>query len=487
MSGMVGQVNRKDNLERMLNVITYRGKNQKTYIDDFIGLAKCDNNKKSIYENGEYIVLFDGNIEHQSKSNEDYIVNNYKKYKEDAFIKIKGSFSICIYNRKEQELILVRDKFGRKPLYYRKDDFAFASEIKCLLEDDNYQRKLNKDILKDYFLYQTNPSDETIFKGIYKVPAGGIVIYKNGIVKDKKYYNFDFKNLIYDESELEEKIKANITNYFVFKKDTASFLSSGIDSSLIVSASKVKDTYTVSYDDLEYSESYHTESLCNTLNIKNNIKILSKKSFLKEIENIEYFMDEPCFDPAVIALYFGAKEAKGSYKYIYSGEGADELFAGYNSYLDTVKYRQYQKIPNFVKKIIYFGCNHMPEFKGVNFLLRRCGNVQNDYRGVARIFNERTLNKLLLKKYQKTNNYNTVIKNEYDDLEAMQIIDINNFLLAETNATERMCAVNDLEVIMPFLNDELVSIASNIPSSYKINGNITKQILTQKFAACHII
>lgn len=480
MSGIVGQINTKKTLNKMLDVIPYRGKYQRFYNDGFISLAKCSFDKKAINETKEYIVLFDGNTQHKSKSNEEYIVNLYKKYQEDAFNKIKGSFSVCIYDKKKQKMVLARDKFGRKPLYYTKEKFMFASEIKCILENEDYDKKLNEDILKDMFLYQTNPNEETIFKGIYKVPAGGYAVYEDGKIKTLKYYNFMFNNLVYDEDELVEKIKTAVKTNFKFQKDKASFLSSGIDSSLIVSASKVKDTYTIGYQDEEFSESYHTNSLCKVLDINNNVKYLSKDEFLKEIRTIQIALDEPCMDPAVIALYFGAKEASLKYNKIYSGEGADELFGGYNTYLDVIKYHKYRKLPKWFKKLIFKICNKLPEIKGVNFLLRRTSNINEYYAGVARIFNERTLNKLL--KTNKNSNlikYNKVIKNDYDELEQMQIVDINYWLNAEINATERMCIINNLEVSMPFLSDEMVDIASKVPTSFKIKGNMTKTILRQ--------
>jgi len=478
MSGIVGQINKPNFLKKMLDVISYRGKHQFYYEDDFISLAKCSVDKKCIYETKDYVVLFDGNIEHKSKTTEDYIINLYKKYQEDAFSKIKGSFSIVIYDKKNKKVILAKDPFGRKPLYYTKDNFSFGSEIKCILENGIYEKCINNYILKDYFLYQTNPSDETIFKGIFKVPAGSYVVYHDGKIKQKRFYEFTFKNLVFDEEELVQKIKDNIKKNFKYQKDTASFLSSGIDSSLIASNSKVKDTYTVSYDEKEYSESYHTTMLCNALNIQNNVKKLNKEVFLESINIVQSLLDEPCMDPAVIALYFGAKEVKSKYKYIYSGEGADELFAGYNTYLDTVKYKKYYKIPKFIRKSIFNVCRHLPEIKGINFLLRRCGNIKENYTGVSRIFNERTLNKLLKRKIK--NNiieHNKIIKDEYDELEQMQIIDINYWLNAEVNAIERMCIANNIEVIMPFLNQGLVDIASTVPSSYKISNNMTKNIL----------
>ena len=185
MSGIVGQINNHKSLEKCLDVISYRGKYFTFYNDDFIGLAKCSFNKKRIYENREFLILFDGSIEHKSKSNEDYILNLYKKYKEEAFNKIKGPFSLCIYDKKNKKIVLARDKFGRKPLYYTTDNFTFASEIKCILQTE-YNKKFNENILKDLFLYHTNPSDETMFKGIFKVPAGSYVIYHEGMVEVKK-------------------------------------------------------------------------------------------------------------------------------------------------------------------------------------------------------------------------------------------------------------------------------------------------------------
>ncbi|MBQ6841303.1 MAG: hypothetical protein IJO63_04230 [Bacilli bacterium] len=478
MSGIVGQINKSDNLKEMLKLLRHRGKFISTYNDEFISLAKCTLKKEDIYENGNYIIIYDGNIECKNKVPEEYLLNLYKKYKEDAFSKIKGSFSICIYNKKEECIILARDKFGRKPLYYTKDNFIFASEVKCILENLDYE--LNENILIDYFTYLHNPYEETIFKGIYKVPSGSYIIYKNNSIEVKKYYEFEFKNLIYDEEELKDKIKNNLEKNFKHNKETASFLSSGIDSSLIVTLSKPKDTYTIGYDESSYSETYHTGSLCNYLNINNNVKIVNYKEFLKRIKEVQYQMDEPCLDPAAVALSFAPKMVKENYKYIYSGEGSDELFAGYNTYLDMVKYRKYTMYPKCFKKLICNICRMLPEIKGVNFLLRRFSDTKEYYVGVSKIFNERTLKKLVNSKKKidvRKNNY--FIKDDYDDIESLQIVDINYWLSAEINATERLCAYDGIEVITPFLNDELVQIASSVPSSYKVCNGVSKSILRE--------
>lgn len=481
MRGIVGHIKGNNYIKEMLSKIKHFGSFVDCYEDDYISLGTCSNEKQKIFIKDEYVILFDGSISNDSSfCDEEYIINLYKKQKETIFKKLIGSFAICLYNIKNHQIILARDKFGIRPLYYTKNNFTFASEIKAILENPLYEKDFNSNALKDYLLYLTNPSNKTLFKGIYKVEAGSYVIYDNCEIKTIKYHNFKFQNLIYDKEELKDKIKNNIDNNFHSDKKICSFLSSGIDSSLITSVCKPKDTFTVGYEETSYNESSYAKKLCDLLKIRNNEIIVKKEEFLLNHLLVEKYTDEPCLDPAVVALYFGASRASNKYKYIYSGEGSDELFAGYNSYLESYKYKSLENFPKLIKRIILSMCNIIPEVKGVNFLIRRCSKTSEYYTGVSRIFNNHTLDKLL---NNKTKNnilkYNKVINLKDDKLEQMQIIDINYWLQEEINATSKMCNINNMEVLMPFLNEELYNIAMSIPSSYKINDNTTKAILRE--------
>ncbi|MBE6155218.1 MAG: hypothetical protein E7164_00480 [Firmicutes bacterium] len=467
MGAIAGGKSNQLNVQKIAAIMSYYGSNINEFSDDNFHLGQISD-KDNFYEDDKYVIISTGDLLPKD------FLERYKKEKEDSFISLKGSFSIAIYEKVTKKIILVTDKFGTNSLFYTKDNFCFATEIKGILAN-GYPKELNLNILKDYFLYLTNPHEETIFKGIYRVPAGCYVVIKEDI-EVFRYYTFTFKDLIYDENEVFEKLNQSILDSFQMQKNTASFLSSGIDSSLITTLCKVKDTYTVAYHEKEYSESYFTSVLCNYLKIENNIVTLSKREFLKAIPIIQKALDEPCLDPAVVSLYFGAKEASKKYKKVFSGEGADELFGGYNTYLDTVKYPKYNHVP--FRKVITKMLLLFPEVKGINFLLRRICNVEDYYTGVSRIFNEHTLNKLLkVKGKSHISQINEVIAGEEDILHQKQIVDLKFWLHAEISATKRMGAINHLEVIMPFLSEEVVEIASAIPSSFKINGNTTKAIL----------
>lgn len=479
MIGIIGTTKACQSTSLMLDEIEHRG--SKTSIlslgDTSFGI--CANKKNKIFKKDGYVILVDGTLEYNgNKKCEEYILSLYKKYKNKTFAKLKGTFALCIYDIKKDSFVLARDKMGIKPLYYIEKNFSFASEIKALLKNELYEKVLNKELIADYFLYQTNPDRETLFKGIYKVEPGSFITYENGKIEVNKYYDFSFDNLVYDEDEIKNRLKANVNKYFNFdRKNVASFLSSGIDSSLITSVFKPKDTYTVSYDDEKYSESNQTSELARILKINNHIRSVNKEEFLKVIQDIQYAMDEPCLDPAVVALYFGAKSVSEKYDYVCSGEGADELFAGYNSYFEMYKYQSLNNLPKVIRKPISVISQKLPEFKGVNFLIRRTTALNECYAGVSRIFNTQTLNKLLKVKGNNIIKYNYMMKEKYDNLQKMQSVDINYWLKEEIHATERMCAFNGVEALMPYLNDEIIDIAKIVPSSYKLNNNRTKAIL----------
>lgn len=187
----------------------------------------------------------------------------------------------------------------------------------------------------------------------------------------KKYYDVDFKikkdNYWETINKIAETMKESVKYHLESDVEIGSFLSSGIDSSYIVSLAKPSKTYTVGYDNEKYSEIRYAEDLANKLEMENINKIINKKEYMKSLSKIMYYMDEPFCDAAANALYFLAELASKDVKVVLSGEGADEFFGGYNTYREVVDMSWYNKVPYNLRNVISRVLERLPEFRGRNF------------------------------------------------------------------------------------------------------------------------
>ena len=328
--------------------------------------------------------------------------------------------------------------------------------------------------------------EETFFKGVFRLEPGHSLLYKNGKLTNKRFYklNFKEKNTKYEKAvdKISETMKDSVNHHMLADVEVGSFLSSGIDSSYLVTLAKPDKTYTVGYDINKYNEINLAKDLTDKLNITNKSKIISKKEYMKIIPKIMYHMDEPASDPAVVALYFVANLASKDLKVVLSGEGADEFFGGYNTYREEVDYSFYNKIPFGIRRIISKVCSLLPEVRGINFLVRRGKTLEEDYIGVNKVFSEKESNKVLKKK--RTIKNSDITKPIFDEFKnesniiKMQAIDINFWLIKDIlQKADRMTMANSLEGRVPFVDKEVFEVASSLPFDYKVTKENTKVAL----------
>ena len=388
MCGIVGFVdNRKKAeknkiLDKMLDRIIHRGPDDSgRLVDNTVALGHRrlsiidlntggqpifnEKEEKAIIFNGEiynYKELKKDLIEkgHVFKTNTDteVILHGYEEYKEDILNKLRGMFTFVIYDKKTKELFGARDHFGIKPFYYYQTDdtFMFSSEIKAFFEHPDFKKELNKDVIPMYLRFNFTPTDETFFENVFKLKPGHYFKYKNGKFSIKRYFYMTFDEKEYDYKEIVERIsntiKDSVNKHMISDVEVGSFLSSGIDSSYLVSLARPDKTYTVGYDIEKYNEINYAKDLANKLKINNTSKKISKQEYFDSLEKVIYHMDEPLADPAAIALYFVAQLASKDVKVVLSGEGADEFFGGYNTYKSMKDASWYFKIPYPIRHLI---------------------------------------------------------------------------------------------------------------------------------------
>lgn len=516
MCGIVGFINKSKNkkeiIKAMAEKINHRGPDgEGFYIDDEIALGHkrlsiidVVGGEQPIYnENENLVLIFNGEIynykilqrelkekNHIFKTNSDteVLVHGYEEWGENVVKHLRGMFAFAIWDKKRKILFCARDNFGIKPFYYYENagTFMFASEIKAFLANPCFVKKLNKELLGPFLTFSFTPTTETFFEGVKKLDVGSYLIYKNGVLEIKKYYDVDFKikkdNYWETVNKIAETMKESVKYHLESDVEIGSFLSSGIDSSYIVSLAKPSKTYTVGYDNEKYSEIRYAEDLANKLEMENINKIINKKEYMKSLSKIMYYMDEPFCDAAANALYFLAELASKDVKVVLSGEGADEFFGGYNTYREVVDMSWYNKVPYNLRNVISRVLERLPEFRGRNFLVRRGKRLEDDYVSMNRIFSDieckkvlafdssidnKNITKAILKKFQ-----------DKDDLVKMQAVDINNWLVNDIlHKADRMTMAHSLELRVPFVDIEVFNLASSLPKEYKVTKDNTKVAL----------
>ena len=514
MCGIVGFIDKskdkKKIIKDMADLIIHRGPDSDGYyVDDNIALGfrrlsiiDLGTGSQPIFnEEKDKVIIFNGEIynyqiikedlldkghKFTTKADTEVILHGYEEYGEKILNKLRGMFSFVIYDIKTKELFGARDFFGIKPFYYYIDDevFMFGSEIKSFLGNPNFKKEFNKEMLPLYLSFQYSALENSFFKNIYKLKPGCYFKYRDGKFKLEKYYNLElepYEDRSFDDFKdgIRDLLNDSVEAHKVSDVEVGSFLSSGVDSSLIATISSVNKTFTVGWDNNNYSEIDYAKDLSKKIKVKNISKKISKSEYFEKFPMIQYYMDEPLADPSAIALYFVAEIASKHVKVCLSGEGADEIFGGYNIYQEPFTVSWYYKIPFPIRKFIGVLATPFRNHSGFNFLIRRGKKIEDRYIGNAFIFDTYEIDKVLNHKSNKkytdlTKPYYKHCKN-YDDVMKMQYIDFNFWLVGDILLkADKMSMANSLEVRVPYLDRVLVDYARHLPTKYKVNEKVTK-------------
>lgn len=514
MCGIVGFIDKSKNKNKvihdMADLIIHRGPDSSGYyVDNNIALGfrrlsflDVEGGDQPIYnENKDKVIIFNGEIynyqdikndlvrlghKFKTKCDTEVILHGYEEYGEGILNKLRGMFAFVIYDIKSKELFGARDFFGIKPFYYYINDgsFMFSSEIKAFLGNPNFKKEFNEEMLPLYLSFQYSVLDKSFFKNVYKLLPGHYFKYKDGKLDIVKYYEIELSDSIDDsfscvKSKIRELLDDTIEAHKISDVEVGSFLSSGVDSSLIAAMSSVDKTFTVGFDNNNYNEIDYAKDLSSKIGVKNVSKLITRDEYFEEFPKIQYYMDEPLADASAVALYFVAKLASSFVKACLSGEGADEIFGGYNIYQEPYSVSWYYKIPYGIRKCLGVLAYPFRNHRGFNFIIRRGKKLEDRYIGNAFIFDTSEVNKVLKKKsnitYRDvTRRYYDKCKN-YDEVMKMQYIDFNFWLVGDILLkADKMSMANSLEVRVPYLDRVLIDYARNLPTKYKVNEKTTK-------------
>ena len=532
----IGEVN-QEQVKKATNEIKYRGPDETKFFFDnenkvFIGhnrLAIMDpkyGKQPLLSDDKKIIVAYNGEIYNQfelrkdlierkakfkSKSSDtEVVLEGYKIWGEKLFSKIDGQFAIAIIDLKKNQLILGRDKFGEKPLYYyiNKNKIIIGSELKIFKHFSGVNLKLNNSGLKKFFIYSFIPAPTTIYKNIFKLKHSEnlrINLENRTVIKNSYYNPQILKNNKFDEKDFVEELdylmEESVKSRLLSDDKIGVFLSGGLDSTLITSYAKEKinnlETYSISVKQKTFDEIKHAEKISKILNLKINSTYLDHDKFRKEFNKIIKLLDEPIGAPTLIPMYFLSKLTSQSVKSVLSGDGADEIFGGYENfnYIKIFRYINNLKLNKIISKtknifdILPISKNNL----SIDFKLRRfCQGMEVNEKFQNTFF----LSSLSLNNYQELFgeklNFEEILDeivdfdNQYKNL---NFIDKNYLYFVNFYIPDLICAradrsgmLNSLEIRSPFLNPKILELMLSIPANRHdlIKGKKILKLLMKK-------
>lgn len=510
MCGIVGFTNKIYNSNKvivdMMNKIRHRGPDAEgRYVDSDIALGHrrlsiidvtSSGDQPIFNEDGSLVIVFNGEIYnyreirekliaagHVFKTNTDteVLIHGYEEYGEKLLNMLRGMFSFVIWDKNKKELFGARDFFGIKPMYYAimGKNFMFGSEIKSFLAHPEFKKELNTTALENYLTFQYSPTKETFFKNVYKLMPAHYFRLKDGKLQIKRYWDVNFNA---DEKPALEEWVNRISDTFrnsveahkIADVEVGSFLSSGVDSSYAAAVAEVDKTFTVGFGtDEKYNEIGWAKGFSKAIGKENTSKVITPEEYWGSLEKIQYHMDEPLADPSAVALYFVCNIASEKLKVVLSGEGADEIFGGYNVYSDPDG-TLYDKLPMSLRKGIGTVAEKLPAKRGVNFFVRKGKTVEERFIGNAYIFTPEERKNLLKIKtdaphpMELTKSYYIRVKGK-DDVTKMQYLDLHMWMAGDILLkADKMSMANSLELRVPFLDKEVMALAEKIPTRYRV-------------------
>lgn len=469
----------------------------------------CDNSRYTIVFNGEVYNFNDirkklksSGVIFKTSSDTEVVLKAYIHLGEEAFSMFNGMFALAIYDNFEKELILARDQFGIKPLYFYKDDnlLIFSSEKKAILKHKEIKLNINKQALLEYIWFGNPLGDNTFYNEINELEPGSLLKISKNSIRKKKFFDINkIKEIDVTEEEAIAEIKKlfneSIKRHLISDVPVGIFLSGGIDSSAITAYASnhykgTIKTYSICFD---YEKGVNELGLASMIAKKygtNHTEVkITGDDLIEVLEALDMSHDEPFGDAANIPLYLITKKLKGKVKVVLQGDGGDEFFGGYSRY-NTIKNKNKWKVFSFLPKLIELtktkntkllriqrfinAITQKESYKRNAFLL----TMESKYTNPTRVFNKSIKKDLLnlnpFKKYKDI--YNKYYR-KLDDSQALFYTD-TQIILKDTffEKVDKSTMANSMEVRVPFLDKDLTEYVLSLPSSLKTKNGVQKYL-----------
>ncbi|MGP4115654.1 asparagine synthase (glutamine-hydrolyzing) [Levilactobacillus zymae] len=523
MCGFVGYLNQKDvpatTVNAMADRIKHRGPDDEAYYRGdtatigFRRLSIIDlaHGKQPMYNQDRSKVLtFNGEIYNyqtiradlqalgyvfQTDVDSEVLIHGYDAWGPKLLDHLRGMYAFVIYDQATQEVFGARDHFGIKPLYYYDDEetFLWASEIKAFLEHPHFKKEFNEALLPIHLSFEFIPARDTLFKHVYKVLPGQYFVHKNGQTTTHTYYHFNYDHIddtqtvAGDAEKIRHLVDETVKTHMIADVEVGSFLSSGIDSSYVLNeAAKLKpiQSFSLGFHDSKYSELNWSSEFAQEIHQKNTPITMTGDDYFDILPTIMYYMDEPLSNPSAMQLFYLSRGTRQHVKVALSGEGADEFFGGYNTYLEAIPFERYQKwVPRPIRHGLGALAEKLPRFHGRRFLVRGAQPLSERYYRVNYVFDHHDRDQIL--KHPELNQdagaYTQHLFNDvagHDEMTQMQYFDINTWLPYDIlHKADRMSMANSLELRTPLVDKEVAKFAATMPVHTRIHADETKVAL----------
>lgn len=524
MCGFVGFTGHVENDERVLKAmmdrIVHRGPDMGgTHIKDgvalgFRRLSILDLTEAGAQpmgnEDGSVFVVFNGEIYNFQElraeleaaghtfhcdADTEVLVHGYEEWGEGLVDRLRGMYGFVVHDMRSGKLFGARDIFGIKPFYYYQTadgDLLFGSEIKSFLEHPGFEKAVNKKALRPYLTMQFPATDETFFAGVYKLPAAHCFTFDiaSGRMDVRRYWDADFSDdnsKTFDEyvEECDRVVHESVAAHRIADVKVGSFLSGGVDSSYIAACLMPDKTFSVGFDYKDFNETNYAKELSDKLGIENYRKMVTADEFFEVLPQIQYHMDEPQSNLSSVPLWFLAQLAAEQVTVVLSGEGADELFAGYAYYEDVPSLARFKRVvPRGIRRALGRFVADKPYFKGRNFLLKAAEMPEKWFTGQAFVYRPDEIDDIVRPEYAGGPDAFELCAPVYDrvqdfcDLSKRQYLDMNMWLPGDILLkADKMCMAHSLELRVPFLDKKVMEFAQHIPARFRVNENGNKQVV----------
>ncbi|CAN5854369.1 amidotransferase 1, exosortase A system-associated [soil metagenome] len=536
MCGIAGFISKEKNapvgergqlLDEMCRVITHRGPDEQgTIVKDraALGMRRLSiidlkTGQQPIFDcAGNLAIVFNGEIYnflelksdlekrgHKFKTHSDTetIVHAFEEFGTDCLKHLRGMFAFAIYDFRDESLFIARDRVGKKPLFFSKTkqgNFVFGSELKSLIEHGEISKEIDFAALDAYLTFGYVPEEFCIFKDVKKLAPGEFLIYKNGEIKTEKYWDFSYtKNSeIKTENEyieiLREKLKEAVKVRLISEVPLGAFLSGGVDSSAIVATmSQILEqpvkTFSIGFNEDSFDELKFARIAAKHFNTEHHEFIVTP-DLVEIVDDLVWHFDEPFADSSALPTFMVSKLAREFVTVILSGDGGDELFAGYTRYVTDKKRGGLEKLPKFVRQnLLQKLSEKLPHgAKGKNYLYNASLDAVERYIDSISHFGSLKKNALYAENFAENLNgdfgkgaeiyrqiaFSISSENQTDKL---LYLDSKTYLPSDIlTKVDRMTMANSLEARVPLLDHELIEFVQTIPAELKLKGFETKYI-----------
>lgn len=442
----------------------------------------------------------------RTQSDTETVIHAYEEWGIEGFSRLNGMYGLALWDRRRKELVLARDPFGVKPLYYtdQQGSFVFGSEIKAILADPNVSRSVDLAALDQFLTFSFVPSPRTMFEGIKKVPPGYALCVTSEGSRQVRFYQPIITTPKMSGTEwleaLQDGIEKAIVRQMVADVPVGVMLSGGMDSATVAMLARKHSGQPIHSFTVGFSEDFEKDELAlgrrsaELIGTTHHEVIISANDFMKFLPKAIWYLDEPIASPASLPTYWVSKLARDYVKVVLTGQGADEPFAGYPRHLGAYYGRWYRITPDFLRKgVISPLINRLPRIEKYRRAVRTL-DIADPVTRLTQIYHifESELKQRLYRPEllaEMDINFEPIVREWWNDVEHLSELNQMTYVDARFSLADNLLLYGDkmsmaasLEARVPFLDLDLMSLVEGMPAKYKIHGRTQKYLLKKAVA-----